>query len=210
MQKPNTLQGLKNLLKEIEHDERQFHYREITVNVDAYRSQLYKKNEVFFNAYKLKKQEIAHLITEKKQELSISKSNPEFDAINQYVKRDYGSGVDWGYGGLSLRFIDPQKRFLILTSNGSTAGTGTAMGTGGYYYASCSHFVAFPQYGKPYDCRMPHQSYRGSGQMFSTSGGRLTNEVKANLIKLAEEYCEQYQVHPFDLEELMSKNKHKR
>jgi hypothetical protein len=92
------------------------------------------------------------------------------DHIKKWLKQ-YSEGVDWGYGGLKIRWISPDEKWAIITNGGGTAGTGTPMGTGGYYYAEVSHFL-----GKITD--------RGSynNRYAEVEGGRLTNEIKEKLI----------------------------
>jgi hypothetical protein len=48
-------------------------------------------------------------------------------------------GVDYGYTKPKIGWISEDKKWFIFTHPGGTSGTGTAMGTGGYYYAATTH-----------------------------------------------------------------------
>lgn len=92
------------------------------------------------------------------------------DHIKKWLK-EYSDGVNWGYGGLNIRWISKDEKWAIITNNGGTAGTGTAMGTGGYYYAEANHFLG-------------RITERGSmyNKYAEVEGGRLTKEVKAKML----------------------------
>lgn len=92
--------------------------------------------------------------------------------------RKYKSGVSFGYGGIKIIWISPDERFVILTCPGATAGTGTAMGTGGYYYALSSHYLVDT---------LESDSHVGRNSYMKEVEGRLTKDAKKELIKLAEE-----------------------
>lgn len=94
------------------------------------------------------------------------------DHLKKWLK-EYSQGVDWGYGGLKIRWISDDEKWCIITNGGGTAGQGTPMGTGGYYYAEASHFLGRTDYKGGFSNR--HGEIRG---------GRLTNEVKKKLIAL--------------------------
>jgi hypothetical protein len=65
-----------------------------------------------------------------------------FDANQKKWWKEYRSGIDFGSGGVYIRAISPCKKYVIVTNKGCTAGTGTPMGTMGYYYAPTSHWLA--------------------------------------------------------------------
>jgi len=54
----------------------------------------------------------------------------------------YVSGVDWGYNSPKIIHVSSDNQFVIVRSSGGTAGTGTAMGAGSYYYAKTQHWIA--------------------------------------------------------------------
>lgn len=98
--------------------------------------------------------------------------------------RKYISGIDWGYKQPRIVWISPDERFAIITSPGSIGGTGTAMGTGGYYYASSSHWLTDIKENGMYI------SNRRDGVASIKElevEGRLTKEMKAKMIARAEE-----------------------
>lgn len=203
MVKPTSLAGLKQLEKDIESDRRDYIRKEITSKLDEYRNKLYKENNIYLKAYDDKLDNVRKEIIAKEKELS-EKAKKIPEELDRYVRYKWASGIDFGYGGVSVRYLDPQNRFLIITENGSTAGTGTAMGTGGYYYAQCEHFITFPQYGCYLEAYLPHNKgkeygERSNNKMFEVEGGRLTNAIKKSLIEQAEAYCEKYKVEPFEL-----------
>lgn len=200
MEKPKTLSGLESLLKELKKDEAAFRYKEVTKPIEDFRRSIWQKNKVFLDKYDEKIHAVEQEIRLKKKELQ-NKRPPEFIIMERWVKGKYSSGVNWGYGGISLKYIDPEFKYIIATSKGGTAGTGTAMGTGGYYYATAEHFVTFPQFGTWRESRLPHYEGRSSNQMFSEEG-KLTNEVRNRMIEKAEAYCKQWNVQPFNIEKL--------
>ena len=57
--------------------------------------------------------------------------------FNKYI-----SSMDWGYKSPEIIHISENKEYIIVRNTGGTAGTGTVMGTGGYYYAKTSHWIA--------------------------------------------------------------------
>lgn len=201
MNKPKSLEGLKTLLKETERDRTRFEHEHVTKKVREYERQLYTENELYLKAYRDKISQIKNEIALKEQSLKEKRKIPEH--LQRYLDRTWSSGVDWGYTGVTLRYVDPKNRFWIVTSNGGTGGTGTAMGTGGYYYAECSHFVTFPQYGDYLNCRLPDRkdnSFFSSNTRWETHGGKLSKERMKTLIELAEEYCKEWNVIPFTIE----------
>src|SRR5690349_11383389 len=140
MEKPTSLSGLNKVYDDLTKDYRKWWNENIRDKVSEYQKQLEKNNEIQIKSYQDKMSEVRNAIAEKKTQLKQSKSSFD-EKIVKWVKRDFQSGVNFGYGGITLRYVDPKERYIIVTNNGGTAGTGTAMGTGSYYYAECSHFV---------------------------------------------------------------------
>jgi hypothetical protein len=97
-----------------------------------------------------------------------------FEIPNDVAKwfRQYTSGTDWGYGGIKIIYISPKKQYVIVTKKGTTAGTGTAMGTGSYYYSSSSHWIV-----------KVGDKARDVGADRQRVEGRLSKEQKAEWIK---------------------------
>lgn len=203
MEKPSSLIGLKSILKNLEKDYRDFEKTNVSAKVREYQTELYKQNEVFLKDYRDKISEVRNSIAAKELELSAKAKIPkEYQA---YLRGPWSSGIAWGYGGVTLRYIDPKNRYWIATSNGGTGGQGTAMGTGGYHYCVCQHFVTFPQYGGFHDSsfgskRLP-DGISGFNSRFQIEGGRLTNEMRDALIEQADNFCDKYKVPSFKIED---------
>jgi|ERR1700723_3547791 len=83
------------------------------------------------------------------------------------------SGVNFGYNDPKIVWISDDEKFVIITNKGGTAGQGTAMGTGGYYYSNTEHFLASTQHG----------SYLDNNHSMFKIKGRLTKENKQKLIE---------------------------
>lgn len=125
-------------------------------------------------------------IEQLKKELKNKKLDNELQLSEKVQKwfRHYKSGVGWGYKEPKIVWVSPDERFAIITAPGSTAGTGTAMGTGGYYYASSTHWLTDIKEGGTYNGRMS----RGVDSLKEMEHeGRLTKEIKAKMIARAEE-----------------------
>lgn len=122
-----------------------------------------------------------------KQELQRKKSEKEIYLSEKVQKwfSNYLGGIDWGYKTPRIVWISPDERFVIITNPGGTAGQGTAMGTGGYYYASSSHWLTEVVEGQAYMGNRTGVS--GQSQKWLEHEGRLTKEVKEKMIKKAEE-----------------------
>jgi len=122
-----------------------------------------------------------------KKELENRKKDGEIYLNERISKwfRQYIGGIDWGYKDPKIVWISPDERFAIITSPGGTAGTGTAMGTGGYYYASSTHWLTEIKEGYAYFGR--RTGVAGEASKWLEHEGRLTKEVKEKMIKFAEE-----------------------
>lgn len=120
-------------------------------------------------------------IAQLKKELKNKKEDGQIQLSEKIQKwfRNYLNGVDFGYKDPKIVWISPDERFVIITSPGGTAGTGTPMGTGGYYYAASTHWLSEIIEG---------QSYLSRGNSkFLEHEGRLTKEIKEKMITLAEQ-----------------------
>lgn len=198
MKKPTSLKGLKDVLDDLTRDYSRWRRVNITEKEQEYHRKLCEQHKITINAYETKIKDVKAAIKERKS-INLEKKKPFNEKLMKWFKYTYQRGVDFGYNGVSIRYVDPANRYIIVTSNGSTAGTGTAMGTGGYYYAESDHFVAFPQFGDYLEGRLPDKPGRSANKRFEVRGGRLTNEVKNSLIKQANDYCKEYNVKPFEL-----------
>lgn len=142
------------------------YYKELKRKVREHEERWWKKNEA-------KREELQSQVRLLKDELRAAKESNEIK-IPDYIKawlKEYHYGVDWGHGGLKIRWISEDEKWAIITNGGGTAGQGTAMGTGGYYYANCSHFLGCIEHSGSMDNRYAE-----------IEGGRLTQERKAALI----------------------------
>lgn len=206
MDKPLSLTGLKALEKHLEEEAYQFRKKHYDDKVNAFKAQLWEENKIYIQSYQQKIEAVRAEIKLKKKELE-DKKDPKIKEMQTYIDGTFSSGIDFGYNGLNVRYIDPKNRYVIVTNNGSVGGQGTAMGTGAYYYSNSSHFVVFPQYGNYMDAYFPHnekaeETYfrRCTNASFEVKEGRLTNEIKNELIRQANEYCETWNVPPFKIE----------
>lgn len=196
MEKPTTIKAAESLLWQLIKDEQQFIYRKIEAPLSEYRNKLIQEHKLELNSYAEKKKEVKNLLKFLKETKSRKKNiHPN---ITDWLIRVYSSGIDWGYGGIKVTYVHPENLFIIVTNKGSTAGTGTAMGTGGYYYSPSSHWVVFPQF-EIHRAKMPCGSSRNE---FFSQDGRLTNAIKEKMITQAEEYVNKHNVYPFDPENL--------
>lgn len=110
-----------------------------------------------------------------KNELKRKKAEKEIYLSEKIQKwlRNYLSGVSFGYREPKIVWISKDERFSIITDPGGTAGTGTAMGTGGYYYAGTEHWLVETIEGG---------TYLGGPKLMEHKG-RLTKEVKEKMIE---------------------------
>lgn len=165
-------------LKEIEKlRKNQFHctdpkYLELINEANKIKQAWYKKQESFRE----------DLNTERKcleSDLIALKEKNEL-VVPDHIKRwllEYNQGVDWGYGGLKIRWISEDEKWCIITNGGGTAGTGTPMGSGGYYYAETKHFLGRTDRKGGFTNRF--------GEVY---GGKLTKEVKAKMIAMIPQF----------------------
>ena len=50
-------------------------------------------------------------------------------------------GVNFGYNDPYIKWISPDEKYVIITTPGGTAGQGTAMGSGSYYYSPTKQYL---------------------------------------------------------------------
>lgn len=126
-----------------------------------------------------------------KKELKNKKEDNKLQ-ISERVKRwfsNYKSGIGWGYKEPTIVWISEDERFVIITDPGGTAGTGTPMGSGGYYYASSTHWLTETIEGSTYLGRSTMTSK--AAPKWLEHEGRLTKEVKQKMIDYSEELKKQ-------------------
>lgn len=96
--------------------------------------------------------------------------------VNQWFT-NWKRGVHFGYEDPKIVWISENEEYVIIAIKGGTAGQGTAMGTGGYYYSKTQHYIASLKVQRTY---LDSNYY---GQV----NGRLTKEAKQKLIGLIEQ-----------------------
>lgn len=104
----------------------------------------YAARDKYYKSVKEKREQTDKYITycEKRiEEIKTAKQLSIPSDVEKWFKK-YISGVDWGYNDPKIIHVSSDNQFVIVRSSGGTAGTGTAMGTGGYYYAKTQHWIA--------------------------------------------------------------------
>ena len=98
------------------------------------------------------KQEIQLL--EKEYGELIEESKPQLtEALSKWEKNIQDS-MNWGYSTPYITHIMANGRFVILKVPGTIAGQGTAMGSGGYYYARTEHKLADTEQSSYFKCEL--------------------------------------------------------
>ncbi len=158
----DTIHGLKNQLYDLEHE------YEVSIQADA----------------EFLREKIQNL----RQELKDIKLRNEFQISDDLKKwfRNYLSGINFGYKSPKIVWASPDEHFIIMTSPGGTAGTGTAMGTGAYYYAPSEHYLIDTRQGTNW-------TSRNNGRLVSVEG-KLTKEIKAEWLKKIEDINKQNEI----------------
>jgi len=135
------------------------------------------------NKYIEKKRSIRDRIGELKIQLAKIHTQKELSLSYKLQKwrYQYKSGIDWGYSKLKIIWTSEDERYLILTITGATAGTGSPMGTGGYYYSPSEHHLI--------DTHLSASTGRNRyGKTIAEITGRLTKDKKQELLDRLEEY----------------------
>jgi len=180
MDKNFTQKGLNSLIKKLERE-----YKDSWRCTDPEYQRLQEEAKKIKDEWNKKmdsrRNEINDELRLAKSDLKEIKGQRELKIPEEISKwwRSYKNAMDWGYGGLKIRWISDDNLFVIITNPGSTAGTGTAMGTGGYYYSNSNHWLA-----------RTDQPYSGLDRKFNhfyeIQGGRLTKSRKEYLIRMSE------------------------
>ncbi len=118
-----------------------------------------------------------------KKELKNKKEEKQIQISERVQKwlRHYLSGVSFGYNEPRISWISEDERFVIITSPGGTAGTGTPMGTGGYYYAASTHWIAETTNDSKYIDWSDKKRNK-----YKEHEGRLTKDIKKQMIEFTE------------------------
>jgi hypothetical protein len=167
-QKEIVLQ-IKDLEKERQELHQAYHTDE---KLKTLRQQILDRKEEIASLNKDKLDDIATSIIVLRSDLVAIRKKTKIEIPEQLEKwwKSYSSGVDFGYTGLKIRWISDDKRFVIITNPGGTSGTGTAMGSMGYYYAETDHWFA--------DTTKGGYLSRENNVFGRVEGGRLTKARK--------------------------------
>lgn len=154
-------------------------YAELEKRMEKIRREYREETESQVDVWRSDIQALKKEIARKKEDNKIQLS----DRVQQWFRK-YLSGVDFGYKKPRIVWISEDERYVIVTNPGGTAGQGTAMGTGGYYYAGSDHWLTEIIEGGTYIGR----SHGGvDSPKWLTHGGRLTKEIKQKMIAFTEE-----------------------
>jgi len=204
MDKDWTQKELKDKIKALEKERDELRhctdpeYLELMKKVRDIKDKWFKEKEPvrddLYSQIQLTKQDLEAVKNKNKLHIPIE--------IEEWFRR-YSSGIDFGYKPLKIRWISDCENWVIVTNPGGTAGTGTAMGTGGYYYGSAEHFLARVGNGEysralvdlntSEESYEPENSYPGWNQYGEVEGGRLTKETKQKLIDMIPQLEKRYQ-----------------
>ena len=171
-------QEIKNLENQIDDTRNLRKHRpeivELERKIEAIRASYREETETSIACWKSDIEQLKKELKNKKEDNQIQLS----EKVKKWF-RNYLSGVSFGYKDPKIIWISPDERFVIITSPGGTAGTGTPMGTGGYYYAASTHWITEIVEGK---------SYLDFGEVkLLEHEGRLSKEIKEKMITLAEQ-----------------------
>lgn len=164
---------------EVEHSDLS-NYRK---NIDGYEeleNKITKMRTDYLNSNYKRKEEIRKWILDYKKEIKSIQEGNKIQVpseIDKWFYR-YHSGVDFGYGQIRISWISKNNEWIIVSSPGSITGTGTAMGTGGYYTSPTEHWLANTTKGTYIE-----NNYYPIRKI----EGRLTKEKKAELIAMIPE-----------------------
>lgn len=159
---------LKNISKNVPE------YSELIKKADQLKEEYFKHNLPIIEQYRDQVYELKKELKKPVKELYISENLQEWF-------RNWKSGVDFGYKDPYIRWISPDEKYVVITCPGSTAGTGTAMGTSSYYYALTDHYLVEVKEGSRYI----NINRDGSGILGSFEG-RLSKEKINEWMKLIE------------------------
>lgn len=146
---------------------------ELESKIRKIKDEYYEKNKVSISCLESDIQALKKELKNKKEGNGIILS----ERIKKWF-REYQSGVQFGYKDPKIVWVSEDERFVIITSPGGIAGTGTAMGTGAYYYAASTHWLTEVIDGK---------KYRENASKWMEHEGRLTKEVKQKMIEYTHE-----------------------
>jgi len=176
-------QEIRNLENQIEdtHDIRKNRpeYVELEKKMEKIRREYREETDSQIDVWRSDIQALKKELARKKEDNKIQLS----ERVQQWFKK-YLGGVSFGYKEPKIVWISEDEKYVIITSPGGTAGTGTAMGTSGYYYASSTHWLTEIIEGGTY----MGTSHRGiNSPKWFEFDGRLTKEKKEEMIAFTEE-----------------------
>jgi len=172
-----------DILKQIKTLEREISDTKKKLNEDVRLRKLRVKAEAikdsYFTVIEVKRDKIIALKRALKEE-KLKKELKIPDCLSSWLF-EYKRGVDWGYGGLVIVWISDDGRYVIVTNKGTVTGTGTAMGSGGYYYAKAEHWAVDTK------CMVTYHAHSSKIADLVVKG-RLTKAKKQQLLDAIDEY----------------------
>lgn len=155
-------------------------YKELIKKAAQVREQIEKRTEKEIGKLYSEKQKLEKELKERKLSKKIQLSVYLSDWLQQYMR-----GINWGYKLPLITWHSEDERFVILTHPGQTSGTGTVMGSMGYYYSPSDHILIDTK-------RDDRETSYGKGKLGFKIGdrveGRLTKEKKQMLLNQLEKY----------------------
>ncbi len=153
-------------------------YAELEKKMEAIRRAYREETDSLISCWESDIQALKKELKKKKEENKLQLS----EDVQRWFRK-YLGGVNFGYKEPRIVWISEDEKYVIITSPGSTAGTGTAMGTGAYYYAQSTHWLT--------------EIFEGGTYLGSTRDsvksptwlefdGRLTKEKKEEMIAFVE------------------------
>lgn len=153
-------------------------YAELEKKMEVIRAAYREATDSLISCWKSDIQALKKELKNKKEENKLQLSGD----VQRWFRK-YLSGVSFGYKEPRIVWISEDEKYIIITSPGGTAGTGTAMGTGGYYYASSSHWLTEIVEGGSY---MGHTEKGIRSPKWLEHEGRLTKDKKEEMIAFVE------------------------
>jgi hypothetical protein len=153
-------------------------YAELEKKMEAIRRAYREETDSLVSCWESDIQALKKELKKKKEENKLQLS----EDVQRWFRK-YLGGVNFGYKEPKIVWISEDEKYVIITSPGSTAGTGTGMGTGAYYYAQSTHWLTEIFEGG---------TYLGSSRDSVKSptwlefDGRLTKEKKEEMITFVE------------------------
>jgi hypothetical protein len=153
-------------------------YAELENKMDAIRRAYREETDSLIYCWESDIQALKKELKRKKEDNKLQLS----ETVEKWFRK-YLSGVNFGYKSPRIVWVSEDEKYAIITSPGSTAGTGTVMGTGAYYYAQSTHWLTEIFEGGTY---LGHSHGGITSKKWLEFDGRLTKEKKEEMIALVE------------------------